>query len=215
MELFRAIAPTFFIIFCIASRSWAIGACIVSGLDGEATVIHDKEQPRSISKFKKLWPGDTVDLANNATILFNYLAYGKVEKWHGPARIVIEEQGGSDQNKNQQPTITNIGVLAADLKNSRLLNQQNTAGQISVRGTRHARYENAPLDQQGNEKLQQIQARYLTFSQDAAQGDVAADLYYLAALESLGQKDTMARHIYKLLSMNGNNPELEEMLNAL
>jgi len=215
MKPLSSFVSALLILCCIASRSWAIGACMVSGLEGDATVLHDKDRMQPVNTFKKLWPGDVIELTKDATIRLNYLADGKIESWRGPARIVIEEHGGADQYNAQQPTVANIGELTAELKNSKLLNKQNTAGQISVRGTRLQRYENAPLDQQGKEKLQQIQARYATLSQDGAKGDAAADLYYLAGLETLGQKDAMARHIYKLLSLNGTNPELEEMLNAL
>lgn len=215
MKCIGLIVSSLLIACCTCSHSWASSACLVSGLEGKAAVLHDKDQSQPINTFKKLWPGDIVELADDSTIMLNYLAYGRIEKWRGPARIVIEERGGADQTKNQQPTLVNLGGLAADLKNSKLLTQQNTSGQIAVRGARHARYENAMLDQPGKEKLQQIQAQYATSSQDARKGDVTADLYYLAALENLGQKDAMARHIYKLLSMNGSSPELEEMLNAL
>lgn len=202
-------------VFCITTFSWAQGACMVSGLEGKAKVFHDKDQPRLINKFKKLWPGDKVEIDKEATIQLNYLAIGRVENWKGPARIFIEEQGGHDQNNVQQPTVTNIGNLRAELKNSKLLNQQNISGQIAVRGVRASHVVNAPLNQQGKNELERIQATYNSSLQKSSKNDVTADIYYLAGLEGLGQKELMVRHIHKLLSMNGSNPELEELLDAL
>ena len=204
-----------FSVLGISSFSWAQGACMVSGLDGQATVLHDKDQPRPINKFKKIWPGDQVEIAKETTIQLNYLALGRVESWKGPALIIIEENGGHDQNNAQKPTIMDIGNLSTELKGSKLLNQQNTAGQIAIRGTRNSRYEDAPLNQQDKDKLLQIQTTYNKLLPQTSKGDVTADMYYLASLEVLGQKETMAKHIYKLLSMNGSNADLEEMLNAL
>lgn len=199
----------------ISGFTWAQGACMVSRLEGQATVFHDKDQPRPVNKFKKLWPGDQLEIAKETTIQLNYLALGRIENWTGPARIVIEDQGGRDQNEIQKPTITNIGNLMADLKGSKLLNQQNTAGQIAIRGTRTSQTVDTPLDQQGKAELERIQTTYNGLLQKNAKGDVTAEMYYLAGLERLGQKETMARHIHKLLSMNGSNPELEAMLSGL
>lgn len=198
-----------------STTSWAQGACMVSGLDGQATIIHDKEQSRPINKFKKVWPGDQLEIAKDTTIQLNYLALGRVENWKGPALIIIEDQGGRDQNNIQKPAIMDIGNLVTELKGSKLLNQQNTAGQIAIRGTRSSRYEDIPLSQQEKDKLLQIQTTYNKLLPQTPKGDVTADMYYLASLEALGQKETMAKHIYKLLSMNGSNIDLEEMLTGL
>ena len=198
-----------------STTSWAQGACMVSGLDGQATIIHDKEQSRPINKFKKVWPGDQLEIAKDTTIQLNYLALGRVENWKGPALIIIEDQGGRDQNNIQKPTIMDIGNLVTELKGSKLLNQQNTAGQIAIRGTRGSRYEDVSLNQQDKDKLLQIQTTYNKLLPQTPKGDVTADMYYLASLEALGQKETMAKHIYKLLSMNGSNIDLEEMLTGL
>ena len=214
MKSFTAILIALFSLLGISGSSWAQGACMVSGLEGQATVLHGQDQSRPVNKFKKLWPGDQLEVAKGTSIQLNYLALGRVEQWQGPARILIEDQGGRDQNNVQRPTVTNIGNLTSDLKGSQLLNQQNAAGQIAVRGT-HTRHENEPLDKQGKEKLQQIQIKYQALSQKAAKGDITPDLYYLAGLEGLGQKETMARHIHKLLSGSGSNADLEEMLNTL
>jgi hypothetical protein len=199
----------------ISTFSWAQGACMVSALEGQATIVRGQDQPRPVNKFKKLWPGDQLEIAKETTIKLNYLALGRVEQWNGPARIIIEDQGGRDQNNMQQPTIMEIGKLTADLKNSKLLNQQNVAGQIAIRGARTSQVVNAPLDQQGKNELRRIQETYDDLLRKNAKDDVTAEMYYLACLEGLGQKELMARHIHKLLNKNGSNADLEEMLNAL
>jgi len=215
MKSFITLAITLISLLGITGLSWAQGACMVSGLEGQATVFHDKDQPRSINKFKKLWPGDQLEISKETTVQLDFLAFGRVETWKGPVRIVIEEKDGRAQNDAQQPTITNTGNLTPDLKNSTLLNQQNIAGQISVRGALTPQIANSPLDQQGQKELERIQNMYNSLLQKNVNGNVTADMYYLAALEGLGQKELMARHIYKLLSLYGSNVELEEMLNAL
>jgi len=215
MKFFLTTLITLFSLLATSASSWAQGACMVSGLEGQATVFHDQDQPRPINKFKKIWPGDQVEIGKETTIQLNYLALGRVENWKGPARILIEEQGGRDQMQVQQPTVSNIGNLTADLKSSKLLNQQNVAGQIAVRGARTSPVVNAPLGQQGKSELERIQTTYNSLLKKSSKNDATADMYYLAGLEGLGQKELMARHIHKLLSMNGSNVDLEEMLNAL
>ena len=215
MKLFAAISIALISLLGFSGTSWAQGARMVSGLDGTATIIHEKEQPRLVNKFKKVWPGDQLEIPKDTTIQLNYLALGRVETWKGPARIVIEDTCGRDQNNIQSPTIVDIGNLSTELKGSKLLNQQNTAGQITIRGNRNFRYEDLPLNQQDKEKLLQLQTTYNKLLPQTPRGDVTADMYYLAGLELLGQKETMAKHIYKLLSMNGSNIDLEEMLNGL
>lgn len=220
MKYFGAALISLCLSIGISPSSWAQGACMISRLEGQATVFHDKDQPRSVNKFKKLWPGDQLEVPKDATVQLNYLALGRVEKWKGPVRILIEDKGGRDQNKVQQPTITDLGDLTTVLKSSKLLNEQNATGHIAIRGT-HApqleelQFQNVPLDQQGKDELKRFQARYNSLLQKAAQGDSTPDLYYLASLEGLGQMETMAQHIRTLLSMDGRNADLEEMLKAL
>jgi len=204
-----------FVVVFLPELSWAEGACMVSGLEGQATVIRGSEQPRLVNKFKKIWPGDQIDLSRDATMQLYYLALGRVEQWQGPARILVDDKGGRDQNNLQQPKVTTTGELSTTLKNSKVLNQQTAVGQIAIRGGRPEPPEDAPLSQQGKQQLQQIQKSYEAMARKAAKGDITPELIYLAGLEELGQKETMARHIHKLLSVNGSNADLEMMLNEL
>ena len=199
----------------LPGMSQAQGACMVSGLEGQATLFHGNEQAQTVTRFKKLWPGDRVELLNGATLQLNYLAIGRLEDWKGPASITITEKSGQGQNDRQQPTVANIANLDANLKTSAILNQQNVSGQISVRGMHASRIVNAPLESQGQQELERVKVTYENLLKKGGRGDVTADMYYLASLEQLGQKELMARHIHKLLSMYGSNPELEEMLDSL
>lgn len=216
MKLLKSMIVMMFAVCSLVSYSWAQGACMVSRLDGQALLFRDKDAPCPINKFKKLWPGDQVELPKDSMLQLNFLGLGRVEIWKGPARVLIETLGGRDQLNSQQPTIQNLGNLTADLRGSKLLNQQNVAGHVLVRGGRAPSAQDKPLSQAEQEQLQSVQRNYSTLvAQNTNSDDVSADLYYLAALESLEQKATMARHIRELLRIQANNADLESLLNSL
>jgi hypothetical protein len=215
MKASLTIFVALFAVVCLPCLSRAGGACMVSGLEGQAMVTHGSEQPRPVNKFKKIWPGDQIELSRDATMQLYYLALGQVEQWQGPARILVDDNGGRDQNNIQQPKVMTTGELSTTLKKSKVLNQQTAVGQIAIRGGRPEPPEDASLSQQGKQQLQQIHKNYGDMANKAAKGDITPDLIYLAGLEELGQKETMARHIHKLLSISGSNTDLEELLNEL
>lgn len=202
------------LIGCVNS-SWAQGACMVSDMDGQVLIVCEKDQPRPINKFKKLWPGDQLELKTDTKVQLNYLAIGRIEQWNGPVQLVIEKSGARDKNNLKQPKVINLEKLTPSLKESKILNQQNVAGQIAIRGGWFSQTVNAPLNLQKKKTLESLQKTYSELRQKTAESDTTADMYYLAGLERLGQKEAMAQHIQNLLSNNGYNPDLEAMLNAL
>jgi len=197
------------------THSWAQGACMVSDFDGQVLLIRDKDQPRPVNKFKKLWPGDQLELPQEAKVQLNYLGLGKIEQWIGPMRLTIEKSGAHGNSNVNQPKIIKIESITPYLKDSKILNQQNVSGQIAVRGGWFSQVTNLPLDKQKKKSLERLQITYGELKNKTNPSDSTADMYYLAGLEMLGQKETMAEHIQKLLSTNGYNPDLEAMLDTL
>jgi len=111
--------------------------------------------------------------------------------------------------------VTTIDKLNSYLKKSELLNAQNVAGQIAIRGNGTAEAKNLNLTPQGKSELHQLETAYHKLVQQMAPSDITPELYYLAGLEKLGQRETMARHIHALLRKHGSNPELEKLLGKI
>jgi len=202
-------------LFCTAQFAWASGACMITDFKGTPSLFSEKGQQAKIARFKKLWPGDTIEVPQEAEIALAYLALGRIEKWQGPALVTIGENGSKDPNSNQQPMVTTIDKLNSYLKKSELLNAQNVAGQIAIRGNATAEAKNLDLTPQGKSELHQLETTYHKIVQQTASSDITAELYYLAGLEKLGQRATMTRQIHALLRKNGSNPELEKILGTL
>lgn len=193
------------------SLSWGQGACIITDLNGDGLIFHEQEQPIKIKKFKKMWPGDQLAIPKDANVQLAYLAIGRIEKWNGPVRLTIGTEGSSNQKNIQKPTVENINNLTAYLKNSEILNQRYEGGQIELREELSI-HTDAPLDDQGRIELHNIQNVYKDILRQRPKGDIVAAIYYLAGLEKLRQKKTMAKFINKLLEADSSNSELEEIL---
>ena len=78
-------------LFCTCQYAWASGACMITDFKGTPSVFNEKRQQTKIARFKKLWPGDTIEVPKEAEITLAYLALGRIEKWQGPALVAIGE----------------------------------------------------------------------------------------------------------------------------
>jgi len=197
--------------------AWAQVACLVSGLEGEATLARKGGRGVPVTPFKKLLPGDRVTLGAGARLRLSYLVQGTAEAWSGPVVLAIEAGQARDEAGVLRPAVTSLGVDAAFIRESPLLGGQRelAAGQFAVRGPAATRPEDAALDARGREALRQAQSLYKRNLQALPPGDALAHVLYLAALERLGQRLAMARCIEDLLEKQGPNGELEALLDAL
>jgi len=202
---------------CLPAPARAQVACMVSGLEGQAVLTRRGKQQAGIGAFKKLLPGDEVELSQGASLRLSYLALGKAESWTGPARITIEAQGGEDGLNHQKPRVANLGTDTALLEDSPMLDSQRelVAGQLAVRGARNVTPENLPLEASQREQLRKAQAEYRRLKDTMPAGDATPYLFYLTALDRLGQRASMAELIQELLDKDGGNPELARMLKGL
>lgn len=202
-------------LLCTGQYAWASGACMITDFKGTPTLFNQKGPQAKIARFKKLWPDDTISVPKEAEIVLAYLALGRIEKWQGPALVTIGTNGSKDPNSNQQPMVTTLDKSNSYLEKSELLNAQNVAGQIAIRGNSTAEAKNLDLRPQGKRELHQLETAYHKLMQQTAPSDITAELYYLAGLEKLGQRETMTRHIHALLRKHGSNPELEKLLGKI
>lgn len=197
--------------------AWAQVACMVSGLEGQASLVRRGAQPVQLTSFKKLLPGDLVELSAGGRLRLSFLAQGKAEAWTGPAMLSIQADTAQDLAKGQKPAVTSLGVDTTFIKDSPVLNDQRelVAGQIAVRGSSSGKLENAALDPQRAEDLRKVEAEYRRLQKAMPRRDVTPHIFYLAALERLGQRKSMAELIQVLLENDSGNLELSEMLDDL
>jgi len=197
--------------------AWAQVACMVSALEGQASLVRRGGQPVALTPFKKLLPGDLVELSAGGRLRLSFLAQGKAEAWTGPATLSIQADAAKDLAKGQKPAVTSLGLDTTFIKDSPVLNDQRelVAGQIAVRGASSGKLENAPLDPLRAEDLRKAEAEYRRLQKAMPRKDATPHIFYLAALERLGQKKSMAELIQVLLENDSGNLELSEMLDDL
>jgi hypothetical protein len=198
--------------FTFPWTAWAQVACMVSNLNGEAMLIRSGETPAGLTKFRKLQEGDTVRIASGAALSLSFLVKGTVESWRGPAILEITMEGAKADPAAKTPETASLDVGTAFIKDSSLFDDQKelVTGQFLVRGISWP--QDAPLTLAEREQLKNAKAEFERLASSAPEGDVFSDMYYLAVLERLGQKRTMAEHISLLLENDKNNSALEEML---
>ncbi|GAB6038812.1 hypothetical protein JCM15519_33710 [Fundidesulfovibrio butyratiphilus] len=214
----RRVVLLVLVVLCfVSSPAFAQVACMVSSLDGKAALVRNGGQPVGLSTFKKLLPGDQVDLPQGSSLRLSYLAQGKAETWSGPARLVIEPERAQDTLGKKKPQVVKLGTDASLLKDSPMLRDQKelVAGQITVRGSMGVTPENAPLDASQRNQLLKAEAEYRRLVKTLPPTDATPYLFYLASLDRLGQKATMAEVLQNLLDKDGANRELAAMLKGL
>ena len=172
-------------------------ACIVSGLDGDVLLKREAGQPQSLTKYKKLLAGDSVELPKGAFLRLSYLPLGKAEDWQGPATLKIQPHEALDLESAQKPVVVSLGVDVASIKESPLLREQKelVSGQFNVRtlnagkgadsGPGARKPADAPLDGAQRKELENLKRQYALLMKKMPAGDATPHLYYLAGLQRL------------------------------
>ncbi|GFK94394.1 hypothetical protein NNJEOMEG_02238 [Fundidesulfovibrio magnetotacticus] len=190
--------------------------CMVSALEGQAALTRQPGKRLEMTTFRKLLPGDRVELPAGSRLRLSYLAQNRAEEWTGPAELAIETASAREAT-GRAPVVTSLGLDAGAIKDSPVLSTQGelVAGQLTVRGAAAPAPQDAPLDRAGKEELRKAQAERQRLAKALPPGDAAPQMVYLAALERLGQRAAMAALLEDLLAQNGPNPALESLLAGL
>lgn len=186
-------------------------SCIVTAISGSDMTCYNESQIFIVNKGKKLLSGNIIYIHQDSEIKLLYFT-GNVEHWRGPVWLMIMSNFSKNCINEITPKITILPSMNYTLKNSKILNSQDTivTGHIVLRQSKQL-HKNFISNQHDQESIIQAEKEYVIQKKTMTEGDITADIAYIAKLEACGQNKLLLQHIEDLYTNNPGNTEIMKL----
>ncbi|EFL49550.1 conserved hypothetical protein [Solidesulfovibrio fructosivorans JJ]] len=184
--------------------------CLVSALNGKATLSPVDGPKKPLEVFTRLREGERLDLPRGADVQLAFLQKGVRETWTGPAQVVITADGGQSADSDTPPVIDKLPLRAkpAGGQASSILTQAGEQATAQVRTRDVAVPEDKTLSDDERADLDAVEKQVAQMRATAAPGDMGPDIVLLEELARLGQKRRLTEELRRLREAHPDNQTL-------